>query len=499
MNIGSRSVPRTSRISQALARRASEPHASKSKLNRSQKEDKELEELSAFFSRKRPNDRAETREHSDADHGTHTPRAALDIESRYGPSGHGCSSSHGSQRSCRSDTRGVPRYPSSLPALKNHSSGRTPPGHPWIQQKSGSTWSQHSDNHNTMHESASFYSETAHSRDSTRAAARETLEQREKPKPALEAKAMIRSAESGWGVMRSTCKDAAAQTDWSPKAENMYTNQSQRLDGVHMTKNQHLGTRPHSSLVSPRTATQGDLQLLVGRETEEWSVSGLPRCLAHVKSGVEGHPLCQIQNRAISCDLLDSGQVPDKTGTGVGPLTHLGGPTRIFHHGYTGEKDIGSFSGTQTMPIEHMDCIDRQRDTNGAFHRTDYPGGIPGNFGLENLKEFIQRIEGEAEMPWERVEDGWTLPHEPGHQEQRQVVLAETVKFDEACDNVVMSSREWFPFETELLAPFPSAHSLVLPQEADKTCPTSPSMPGSIPVENRDGDLTAVWLRRDLF
>ncbi|KAK4131922.1 hypothetical protein BT67DRAFT_386695, partial [Trichocladium antarcticum] len=50
--------PKANRISGSLTRRASEPQPSKSKLNKSQKEDKELDELSAFFSRKTSQNKA---------------------------------------------------------------------------------------------------------------------------------------------------------------------------------------------------------------------------------------------------------------------------------------------------------------------------------------------------------------------------------------------------------------------------------------------------------
>lgn len=481
-----------------MTRRASEPHASKSKRNKSQKEDKELEELSAFFSRQMPKDKIEPREYSSRNHGTHSPHAPLNFEPQYVPSSHGCSSSHGSQQTYRDNTQGLPRYSSSLPALKDRDSGRAPPSRPRVQSKSDSTWSRNNDGHIVRHESASFYSERADSRHSMRTTARDTLVQHENLKPAAAASLKMRSPENGWAVMRSTCKDAAAQTDSFLKTKTTSSDQSQRLDEVHMAGARHLENRAQSSLAPPRASAQGGQKLLVDGQAEDWSVPRLPQCLTYVESDVERNALGQTLNHAACCDLLDGGQAHGEEGPVVDPVTHLGGTTQIFHNNYTNKRDLGSFSDTQAMATELMSCS-RRRDTYRSFHRADYPGGISGDFRLENLEEFIQRIEGEVEITCGRVEDGWALPHDGCHQEQRQAVPAEATGFDGAYDTAVMPDRGWFPLETELFAPFPTAHASVLPQKADITCPTSLAMLESYPLENQDEDLMAAWLDRNMY
>lgn len=313
--------------------------------------------------------------------------------------------------------------------------------------------------------------------------ARDTLGQHENLKPAAVATVKMRSPENGRVAMRSTCKDAAAQTDSFLKTKNTSSDQSQRLDGVHMARDRHLEDQAHSSLVSPRAATQGGRQLLFNREAEDWSVPRPSQCLTDFELDVGRDALGQIQNHEACCDLLESGQAHGEGVPVVDPVTHLGGTTQIFHHSYTKERDLGSFSGTQAIPTELMNCIGRQRDTYRSFHRADYPGDIPGDFRLENLEEFIQRIEGEVEVPLGHVEDGWALPHNEWHQRQRQAVLTEAAGLDEARDTAVIPGRGWFPLETELFAPFPAAHPSVLPEEADITCPTSLSMLESYPLE----------------
>ncbi|KAK4128359.1 hypothetical protein N657DRAFT_667640 [Parathielavia appendiculata] len=65
----SKLIPKANRISRHrnLTRKNSEPNASKLKLSKSQKEDKELEEFSAFFSRRMPHDKPESRSYGVAD------------------------------------------------------------------------------------------------------------------------------------------------------------------------------------------------------------------------------------------------------------------------------------------------------------------------------------------------------------------------------------------------------------------------------------------------
>jgi hypothetical protein len=126
-------------------------------------------------------------------------------------------------------------------------------------------------------------------------------------------------------------------------------------------------------------------------------------------------------------------------------------------------------------------------NTYPSHRQTDYLGGVPGNFGFENLEEFIRRIESEAAMPPEEVvDDGAALTRHGfgvlGCPESRPLALSGVANFDGADDTAIMPNRAWLAWEPDLLAPASTGDSVPVAQEADLAGRTSVSMLEPYPI-----------------
>ncbi len=445
-------------MSKTLTRTTSEPHPSKSKLSKSQKEDKELEELTAFFSRRRPHGNPETKEYGFVDRGNHVRDGGHGAESH--------SSSRGSQRSSRSIAEAAHRYSSSLPAIHNHSSGLghsirpQPPNRP----KTGSAWSLHNEDQLGGGESEPYDSGIARSRHSATAVINDAPKRHQRSQPVPAAAETDRSSpERRWGVRRGACKDAGAQTDLTPKAGNRLVEQLQRLDKTCTARTLPVEDGKQHGIAEELVRDVS--QFSGGRDVEDRPARGIPRYAPHDVPDVGHRPSEEIQSYGRGWDLLDRGE---SFGERAGALLRW---------------------DSQDPAAESINRAGRHQD----HYQVNNPGSIPGYGGSENLEEFIRRIEEEAAMPYGEVEDAWVLPE--GEFGALGCPRSHPLDFDGEGDAAFVSNRDLFSSRGGLLAPD------VVPQEAGFTCSTSLSMPEPDALEDQKAGLSVapVWLERGMF
>ena len=462
-----------------MTRRASEPNASKSKLSKSQKEDKELEELSAFFSRRTAHKDARAEERDLVDYGSHLRSGPRDTGSQFWPPDNGGrGSSHGSQQSYyRSIAIGegeeMSRYSSSLPAIRSRDSGPPLRSRASKKPRGGSAWSEQYDDQAVGHESGSYYSGRARSGRSAPALVRDTLGESE---PALAARAERRSHHKIRAVMRAaTCKDAAAQTDLTPRVADRNRKQTRRPGEDWVTGNQSLDGVQYTTLASFRDNTQEASRPPIVMGGEAWPAPELPRYA----------PPTHVEPDA---DYLrfEEGGVPGRDISACIP-------------------DAGPLLCPPNQTAEHLGSVSQPLNPYRSHRVTDYLGGIAGNFGFENLEEFIRRIEGEAAMPPEKeVDDGATLTRHGfdvlSCPEPRPLALSGVANFDGADDTAFMPSSAWFALEPDPLAPASAGNPYHVAQEADLAGRTSLSMLESYSMEDQEEyPAAAAWQHSNAF
>ena len=237
-------------------------------------------------------------------------------------------------------------------------------------------------------------------------------------------------------------------------------------------------------------------QLSVDRGLEVWPTARLSRHVTHAEPDIEGWQTEKASRcPGPGCDLPVTRRAVGERGPGadlvVGPGYHQGLAT--------------------APPSNHLSFLNEQGDC--AIHRvatsesllwTGYPSNIMGNFGLENLEDFIQRIEGEAGISQGPLEHEWALPgHTSGPrngQEPGWNALSRAGNLgDEADDEALMLGKDWFPAETSWLGPGVLAGSAAVLGEAERGCLISPPVLETYPMVEREGYLTESWHGRDMF
>lgn len=410
-----------------------DPNVSKSRLSKRQKEDKELEELSAFFSQKTSRREARIEEQDLVARGARLRSIPRDIEhplrlTRRDRSG----SSHGSQPSDRSITvgeaEGVTRYSSSLPAVRDCESGSITRSRASDRLDSRSAWSQQYDDRPMDVVSGSSSLRRAQIRRNVTEVLGHTSGHLREFEPEVVAKAGSRPPEKSTDAAKGTCKDAAAQTDLSPRAQDKPPcPPPQRPD-----ESQRLVDHVHDELrcdafvpFTGNTRKTSQSPIFVGEE--RWPVSKVSRNAPHIEPEVE-YPL------------FDEARI-----LGGGITT-----TRV--------RDAGSFLYPPTQATErpggHVEPT-RPSTTYESQPRTNHRGNIPDKLGFENLREFIRRIEDEAAMSSREVGDGPALRYgESGPPVPLgPPVLSRVANFDGAGDTTVLPNRIWFTDEPVSLGP----------------------------------------------
>ena len=401
------------------------------------------------------------------DRGNHARGGGLGAESH--------SSSRGSQRSSRSIAEAAHRYSSSLSAINNHSSGLGPSSrpHPANRPKTGSAWSQQNEDQLGGDESESYYSRRAHSRHSATAIIRDAFKRHQKSEPAAAAEPDRSSLDRRWGARRGACKDAGAQTELTPKAGNGSLGQLQRLDKARLARTPPVQDEKQHSVV--KMLVREVSQFPGGREAEDRPAPGLSRYAPHAVPDVGCRPFEEMQSYERVWDLLDRGE---SFGERAGPLLRW---------------------DFRDPAAESINRANKHNHTYEGHCRMEDPDSISGNVGLENLEEFIQRIEDEAAMPLGEVEDAWVLPE--GEFGVLGCPTARPLDFGGEADAEFVSSRGLFSSGGDLLAPYSTAISDAFSREAGFACSTSLSMLEPYALENREGGLSpaSIWQEKGMF
>ncbi len=433
--------------------------------------------MSAFFSQRRA-----TRgllEHDMGELERHSRKPPLDPEPSYhrGSPRHSYST-RGSEPSYRNtaaeEVEVIPRPLSSLPTTKQRGSGG--PGH---KHRNGSVWSQEYDGHLMRAESESYYSRVARSMASATPAARDTFEPQIQPESGAAAEPKKRLLpEKTRGALSNTCKDAAAQTDPTPKRLQRYH------DALTTRTRTPQNGRRDNTIVSPGAAAT----LSTDRGVEVWPTVTLSRHVTHAEPDVEGWQTGPDSRRSgPGCDFQSTRGVVVERDPKV-DLTDMA-------------AGLGYHKGAVAMalPSKHLGFVDEHTD-----QWAGHPSSIMGNFGFENLEEFIQRIEGEAGMSQGQLEQEWALPCSTSglrtDQGLGQGALSLSGNLDDGGDaDALMLSRDWFPSETGLLAPTMVGESTAFLGEAEHGWPIPRPVLEPYPGVDGEGYPMAKWRGRDMF
>ncbi len=272
---------------------------------------------------------------------------------------------------------------------------------------------------------------------------------------------------------RSTCKDAGAQTDLTPKAENRPLEQSRGLDETRIARIQYTEEgRQQRSFAPFRAIAQEASQFSADRNAGDWAAPRLFRYTPHAVPDIGYQQSEGIQRYERDWDLLASGQ---RYGEMAGALSWE----------------------SQALPAEgNIDAYE-------AHPRIKYTGNIPGNSGFEDLEQFIQRIEGEAAMP---VGDDWGLLDDElgvlGCRTPHLLAPPEGLNMESADGCGLLPIRDSFALVDGLSPLGLTGIPACFPQEeAVFARLTSPSVLEPYPVEDNRGGCppAAVWQERGMF
>lgn len=300
----------------------------------------------------------------------------------------------------------------------------------------------------------------------------------------MEAEPARRSPKKARAALRGACKDAAAQTDLTPREEDRSLQQPQRLDDTRLAENQSLENRDRYNTVSPMENTQQAPQFSADR-APDWAAPELSRYASHVEPDVGYQRFGeQAQMHGQGGRLTSIRQAFGETDMpSCGPYTHVRETASLLH----------------PPPL----AVGYRNNGNGHLHtyqsqQMDHPGTIPGNFGIENLEEFIRRIEGEAVLPHEEVADTWARPYSElevlKYSEPRALALPQIANFNGTDDTAILSNRDWFALEGDLPAPIPwFAQNVSVPP------PTLGSMQEPYGREEQEGYQADTWQQRNMF
>ncbi|KAL2261148.1 hypothetical protein VTK26DRAFT_4644 [Humicola hyalothermophila] len=483
------------RFSEPLKRRASEPHMSKSRFSKSQKEDKEFEEISAFFSRN--TSQMKYRDGPD-DQKVHSLRSAsVDIEHYRSPRRYeACSSlrnsqsSHGSV-SASGDERRLPRSISSerfqinegvSPVRRSRSS----------RPRSSSAWPQCRDVHNGL--------ESHHTTGAQGPVVREIHQICHEAEATRTTERQVNHCSQVLGPTEAARKDAGSQTDLVIGKEGKLPKAPSPAEGKkRMSKDRHLiDKEDHRPVTSHEECTQGFAALPVYRELETWP--------AQKPTMVERG--CQHRQEAFNPDRRgysteDSG-FPIKRGViDAGSRSEIRLSNRLGH--CTGGR--GMFAGDHPVlttgylgPTSRLFEIDRGEQEYGNSKT------VRQDTGDENLEDFIRRIEGEAvatfgqgaqgNVAWVNVPNDFNVIGSPKF---GSVERYEAGGYGDAYYQSVASNWDGLSWETDLLPANGCDSTALYADGNDFMFPDSAGIRESYPDAREEEYMALPWGQRGMI
>ncbi|KAL2182681.1 hypothetical protein L209DRAFT_599524 [Thermothelomyces heterothallicus CBS 203.75] len=399
---GSKHVRRKGRFHKSLTRRSSDTPVTKSRLDRSRKEDKELEELSVFFSRGTcgKETRGERREF--ASHEREHDGVSRGLKLHFLPTQHErCRSFLSPQRSYStisiSQGEEVPRYSRSLPAVRSHDSGATPHDSSSEKARGGSAWSQQ-----YVGQAVDLGPEASCSRRASSSHGAATFSGARSDR-VVEAEANS-PPQKVQNIRQRSRKDAAAQTESTPEEAERHSMQSRRLDDHGMVEDQTTNRGYRVQEASP---------LPIVRSRENWSA---PEWRQNALS----------LERGSGFSLPDESEIPNR----------------------------GFLLQSPGLPTEYQGST-RQSLALAGHHQIDDYVDVPGNLGPENLEEFIRRIEQEAATISEQAAEH-CVPFRsefdmPSHLDRRPRAPSRAANLDEPNDAAFLPGKNWLSLEPDML------------------------------------------------
>jgi hypothetical protein len=177
-------------------------------------------------------------------------------------------------------------------------------------------------------------------------------------------------------------------------------------------------------------------------------------------------------------------------------------PNQMIYVDNSTSGGIGPHLGPPTLPRGCLSWTSRHISTQDRFHEAENPQGIRGELALENLEDFIQRIEGEALVPLGQVEEPWTIPYNKlsmmDGPNQTPLGLFGATDYNSTNTAVIIPGRTWFLSDTDLLSTAVD-NAALFPDEASFSYPDSLAVLESYPRDGEEGYLAVPWQPMDMF
>ncbi|KAK3311311.1 uncharacterized protein B0T15DRAFT_70667 [Chaetomium strumarium] len=299
----------------------------------------------------------------------------------------------------------------------------------------------------------------------------------------------------------NTRKDAAAQTDFEITRKDGFPEEQQppKTDEAWMARNFPLETGcQHTAVKLLRDSTRSALQQSVERELLNRSALA-PRSFQYEAYGKLPNDSGGVEHERQRYDVGDAlllGRSAEGDATpGVGPSMHLLDGDQTIRLDQSMDWDMGALLDPPRLLTEHERVVNREFDSHESSHETGNRHANPENLGVEDLEEFIKRIEAEAARSYGRVDDGLSFPYDRfdlvDGSELRRSPLPEAADCSGANDTAILSSRRRSLFEADL--------SDSLAQTANSTYPDSFSASELYPLGELPECLTQAWRQRGML
>jgi hypothetical protein len=300
-------------------------------------------------------------------------------------------------------------------------------------------------------------------------------------------------------------KDAAAQTDLTPKPKDGIVEHRGRLNESVMTREAPIeGQRLYANVGPLDRVIQSAPQALLDSKAER-------RLTRLAQDAVYADPQSgfrQYGGGSQDCGLGDElAAVNEGAPYAFIDQSMYDSALNPVGFGHGRERDGESFLDLYAMPAEQTICADQYNSWDRNPHQPGDLGAVPGNFGFENLEDFIRRIEGEAAVPLVQREDDWAPPTSgfgvSDWRGQRQVGLCDVANLDGADDRAddaaIPFGRQRSRLETELFPPASAGHPAPFHRTVGFDCLTSLSTREPYLLQEQDGPMTKLWQQRDML
>lgn len=350
------------------------------------------------------------------------------------------------------------------------------------------------------HDSISHRSK-AHSSRGTTAPAGDFHGQRRRSEVARGTTPQRSESKKAQGAERGTCKDAGAQTDPVLEAKHTLPRQPPQALDERQIRNRRFENTGRTAVQLYNDGTQEPLQISVDSEPNDWPHGPVQVRYKTQEEPDAGFGVDMQSYPAGGAGLLVSGQnlerndiLDDKLDDKFNPYSRQ--PNQIVYVDNSTGDGAGAHLDYPTLPWGDLIWTGQDPGTHDGFQpAVENPRSIREGVALENLEDFIHRIEGEALVSLGKGEELWAVQDNElsviGSPKPTRLELFEAADNNSLNDNTIMSGRTWFPSETDLL-------STAMVDNARLIYPDLLANPESYSRDREEGYLAMPWRPTDM-